>query len=237
MLAVFVNMAAVIIGSLLGIFFRKKIKPEYFNTVVSALALITMSLGIASAIKTENMLVIVICLVIGTIIGTLLKINSRIEGAGDYIKQKLFKSESKESRFTEGFVTASIMFCVGSMAIMGSLDAGISHEYGTIFTKSALDFVMAIAFGAAMGVGVTFSALFVLVYQGALTLLSGLIAPYLSASVVLEMSSVGGILLIGTGLNMLALSDKKIIVADMMPAIFLPLLYFPIANLISGVLS
>lgn len=236
MLAVFVNMCAVIIGSLIGIFFKTKIKPEKFDTIVSALALITMSIGISSAIKTENVLIVVVCLVLGTIVGTLLKINNRIEGAGDYIKTKLFKGESKESKFTEGFATASILFCVGSMSIMGSLDAGISHEYGTIFTKSALDFVMAIAFGAALGVGVTFSALFVLVYQGLLTLLSSFIAPYLSTAVVLEMSAVGGILLIGTGLNMLGFTDKKIVVADMLPAIFLPLLYFSVANLISGVL-
>jgi len=223
-------------GSIIGIVFRNKIREHYIATVISALALVTVVIGIISAIATKDILCVIICLALGTMIGELLRINDRIEGAGDFIKSKLLKGKLVEGRFTEGFVSACILFCVGSMTIMGSFEAGINKNYDIIFAKSALDFVSSMMFGAAMGIGVPFSALFILVFQGGLTLLAGLVSPYLSQTVVTEMSAVGGAILIGMGINMLELSDKRITVANMLPAIFLPILYVPIANLISGLI-
>ena len=136
-----------------------------------------------------------------------------------------------ESRFTEGFVSACILFCIGSMTIMGSLEAGINHNYSIIYAKSAMDFVSSMAFGAAMGFGVTCSILFILIFQGGLTLLAGVVGPALSAAVVTEMSAVGGTILIGMAINMLGLGKDRIKVANMLPAIFIPILYFPIAGL------
>ena len=233
--AVFVNAAAVLVGSLIGILFRTKIKDKYVKSVVAALALCTMVIGISSAVGTNDILAVIICIVIGTVIGELLRIDDRIERAGDFFKRKLFKNSGGEgSRFSEGFVSACILFCVGSMTVMGSLEAGVSGDYSIIFAKSALDFVSSMAFGAAMGIGVTFSALFVIVYQGALTLLAGVVGPYLSAQVITEMNAIGGTILIGMAVNMLELSPVRIKAANMLPGIFLPIIYFPIYNLIAG---
>jgi len=122
------------------------------------------------------------------------------------------------------------------MTIVGSLEAGVNHDYSIIYAKSTLDFVSSMAFGAAMGIGVTFSVLFILVFQGGLTLLAGVVGPALSAAVVTEMSAVGGTILIGMGLNMLGAVKNRIKVANMLPGIFLPVLYFPIYNWISTAL-
>ncbi len=235
MIAVFVNMATVFLGSLIGIFFRNKIKKEYIDTLISALALITIVIGVSSAIKTADFLCLIICLVVGTLAGMLLKLNERLDGAGDFIKSKMPKM--KNDRFTEGFVSACILFCVGSMTIIGSFEAGISGNYDIIFAKSALDFVSSMMFGASMGIGVTFSVVFILLFQGGLTLLAGVIAPFLGNSVIIEMSAVGGTILIGMGINMLNISDKKITVANMFPAIFLPVIYVPLSNIITKFLT
>lgn len=237
MIAVFVNMLTVLCGSTLGIVFRNHIQQRFLDTIISALALITMVIGIQSAIETKNILIVIVCLVLGTLLGELLRIEDRIDGAGDWMKGHLVRGKLAEGRFTEGFVSACILFCVGSMTIMGSFEAGINHNYTIIFTKSALDFVTSTAFGAAMGVGVTFSAVFILVFQGGLTLLAGVLAPFLSGDVVVEMTAVGGVILIGMGLNMLGLSQRKIKVANMLPGIFLPIAWFPVVHAVSALLS
>ena len=234
MIAVFVNMATVLCGSLLGILLRNRLKPSIQEALMKALGLCTVLIALSSAIKTEALLCVILCMVIGTAIGEALRLDDGIEHAGDFIKAKLFKGESAESRFTEGFVSACILFCIGSMTIVGSLEAGINHNYSIIYAKSTMDFVSSMAFGAAMGFGVTCSALFVLVFQGALTLLSGLLAPVLSTAVVTEMSAVGGVILIGMAINILGLGKERIKVSNMLPAIFLPIAYFPIANWLGG---
>lgn len=237
MIAVFVNMTTVIIGSIFGILFRKKIKERYISAIITALSLVTLAIAITNLIGTNEMLCVIICMVLGTAIGEVLRIDHRIEGAGEFVKEKLLKGKAKEGRFTEGFVSACILFCVGSMTIMGSFEAGINKDYSIIFTKSALDLVSSMAFGAAMGVGVTFSAVFILVFQGGLTLLARALAPVLSAAVVTEMSAVGGVILLGMGINMLELTDKRIQVANMLPAIFLPIGIIPLYDWISALLS
>lgn len=237
MIATFVNMATVLVGSLLGILFRNRLKPQLQDALMKALGLCTVLIGVSSAIKTENVLCLIICMVVGTVLGELLRIDDGIENAGDAIKARLYKNgKSGSSRFTEGFVSACILFCIGSMTIVGSLEAGIRHDYSIIFAKSTLDFVSSMAFGAAMGFGVTCSILFILIFQGGLTLLSGLLSPVLSTSVVTEMSAVGGVILIGMAFNMLGLTKERIKVANMLPAIFLPIGYIPLANWISGLL-
>lgn len=237
MLAVAVNMATVLLGSTIGMIFRSRIKERYISSVVSALALVTMVIGICSAVETDNILCMIVCAALGTAIGEAARINDRIEGAGEFIKSKLLRGRAAGGRFTEGFVSACILFCVGSMTIMGSFEAGINRNYDIIFAKSALDFVSSIMFGAAMGVGVPFSALFILVFQGGLTLLAGVLAPYLDTNVVTEMSAVGGAILIGMGFNMLELSEKRIKVANMLPAIFLPAFYVPLSSWLSVILG
>ncbi len=231
MLAVLVNVVCVLLGSAVGLLFRNKINEKFTKAVITALALVTLVIGITSAIKTADFLCVIISMALGTVIGELLRVDDGIDGAGDFIKTKLFKGKMAENRFTEGFVTACIVFCVGSMTIMGSLEAGINGNNSIIYAKSALDFVSSMMFATAMGFGVMFAALFVLVFQGALTLLaSGALAPVLSSAVVTEMSAVGGVILIGMGINMLEISTKRIKIANMLPAIFLPIAYVPLAE-------
>ena len=234
MIAVFVNMATVLLGSAIGILFRNKIRESYTKSIITALALVTFVIGISSTVTTNDLLCVIVCMALGTILGELLRLDDRINGAGEFLKSKVLRGKFEGSRFTEGFVSSCILFCVGSMTIMGSLEAGVNGDYSIIFAKSALDFVSAMMFGAAMGIGVSFAALFILVFQGALTLLAGLLAPYLSPAVVTEMSAVGGTILIGMGFNMLELSEKRIKVANMLPAIFLPIAYVPLAAWIGG---
>ena len=234
MMAVLVNVATVLLGSTVGLIFRNKINEKFTKAVISALALVTILIGLSNALGTADILCVIICMALGTIIGELIRIDDGIEGAGDLIKRKLLKGKNRENRFTEGFVTACIVFCVGSMTIMGSFEAGINGNNSIIYAKSALDFVSSMMFAAAMGMGVPFAALFVLVFQGALTLLAGVLAPFLSVAVVTEMSAVGGVILVGMGINMLELSPQRIKVANMLPAIFLPIAYVPLSNWIAA---
>lgn len=234
MIAVFVNVATVLLGSAIGLVFRNKINEKLTKAVISALALVTILIGLSSALGTADILCIIICMALGTVVGELMRIDDGIEGAGDFIKKKFLKGNGEKNRFTEGFITACIVFCVGSMTIMGSFEAGINGNNSIIYAKSALDFVSSMMFAAAMGIGVPFAAVFVLVFQGALTLLAGVLAPFLSAAVVTEMSAVGGIILFGMGINMLELSTNRIRVANMLPAIFLPIAYIPLSAWITS---
>lgn len=235
LIAAIVNAVVVILGGLLGLALGGRLKEQHTKTIVAALGICTIVIGITSAIDTSNILIVIICLVLGTIAGELLQIEHRLDTLGDWLKSKVAKNGG--GRFTEGFVTASLLFCVGSMAIMGSFDAGLRGDYNTIFAKSALDCVMAVTFAATMGVGVLFAGASVLVYQGALTLLASLVEPYLSTPVVVEMSAVGGVMLIGTGMNILGLTKERIKIGNMLPAIVLPVLWFPIAEWVTGLLG
>lgn len=237
MIAVFVNMLAVLIGSSLGLLFRKKIDPERTNTIISALGLVTVVIGIMGAIKTQNIVCLIVCTALGAILGTALKIEIRINRFGDRVSSKFFHNSERYGKFTEGFVAACIIFCVGAMTIVGSLKAGVDRDYSIIFAKSALDLVSSTILAAGMGIGVLFSAVFILAFQGGLTLLAGYVAPYLSETVVTELSAVGGSILIGLGLNILNIGENKIKVADMTPAIFLPIAYIPLSEAVRSLFS
>ena len=168
-------------------------------------------------------------MVAGTILGELLRIEEHLDAAGGLLRKKLVRG-GDASRFTEGFVTASVLFCVGSMAIMGAMEAGIQGRYDILISKSVIDGVAAITFSSAMGIGVAFSALPLLLYEGALVLLFAQAGPLLSTAAITEMSAVGGTIIVGIGINMLGLGKGKIRVGNMLPAIFLPLLYLPLAQ-------
>lgn len=229
MLAVFVNAATVILGSILGVLLKKRLKEEYTKTIIACMGICTMVIGITGAIATSNIIIVIVSLVLGTIIGELLKLEKRLDSAGDWLKSKL--PQSGDSRFTEGFVSASLLFCVGSMSIMGSIEAGLQGNYDITFAKSAMDGIMAVTFAATMGIGVAFSALTVILYQGGLTLLAGVIAPILSDPVVTEMSAVGGVMLIATGMNIIGLTKERIRVGNMLPALIFPVIWFAVAGL------
>jgi uncharacterized membrane protein YqgA involved in biofilm formation len=217
------------LGSILGLLLKKRLKEEYTKTIIACMGICTMVIGITDAIATSNIIIVIVSLVLGTIIGELLKLEKRLDSAGDLLKSKLPKSG--DSRFTEGFVSASLLFCVGSMSIMGSIEAGLQSNYDIIFAKSAMDGIMAVTFAATMGIGVAFSALTVILYQGGLTLLAGVIAPILSAPAITEMSAVGGVMLIATGMNIIGLTKERIRVGNMLPALIFPVIWFAVAGL------
>ncbi len=228
MIACVINAVLVLLGSAVGLLFKSRIKESVSKTIMTALGLCVLLIGVSGAIKTQNLLCVILSMVVGTILGELLRIEDRLDALGGVLKRRLMKGR-ESGRFTEGFMTASLMFCVGSMAIVGSMEAGISHNYSTILSKSALDCVTAVTLSAAMGVGVAFSAAAVLVYQGLLTLLFIFIGDFLPGATVTEMSATGSLLIIALGLNMLgATGEKRIRAGNMLPAMFLPIALLPL---------
>ena len=171
----------------------------------------------------------ILSVVVGGVVGSFIGIGRRLNDVGEFAQSKLVRGGAEDNTFAKAFVTASLVFCVGAMAVVGALDSGIRGDHSTLIAKSALDGVASVVFASALGPGVLLSALPVLLYQGSIALLGNVVAPLLSATVVQEMSAVGGLLIVGVGLNMLIKSEIK--VADLLPAIFIPFLYYPIAGL------
>lgn len=237
MIGVLVNTAAVVLGSLTGMLFAGKINKKYTDALIAALALVIGVIGIQSAVKTADILCVIVCLVVGVILGEAARIDDGIEGAGDWVKNRLLRGRTADSRFTEAFVTTTILFCVGSMAVMGSIEAGVNGDNSILFAKSALDLITSVAFAAAMGTGVAFSAVSVLLFQGLIALLAAQLGGFLTPAVVNEMSAVGGVILVGMAVNMLGLRSERIRIANMLPAIFLPIAYIPIYNWIAGLIG
>ncbi len=229
MLATIINMVLVLIGSAIGLLFKNLISERLVSILTKALGLCVLGIGISNVISSENMLCVIVCMVVGTVLGHAIDIERRLEGAGELLRRRLVKGDGN-SRFTEGFVNASLLFCVGAMAITGSIEAGLNHNYEIIVSKGVIDGVTAISFAAAMGIGVVFSVIPVLVYQGAITLLAAWVGPYLPTAVITEMTAVGGTLIVAISINMLELGKDKLKVGNMLPAMFLPIAYIPLAN-------
>lgn len=234
MLAVVVNAVSVLVGSLIGIVFKKGISEKLTNSIMKVMGLVTVFIGVQSAIKSSDTLCVIICLVLGTIIGELIRIDDGINNLGNLVKTKFVKNDGKNSRFTEGFVTTCILFCVGSMTIVGSLQAGINHDYSILFAKSIMDFVSSIVFAAAMGLGVVCTSAFVLVFQGAICLLATALSSVLTDAAIVEMTAIGGVILIGMAINILELhkDETPIKVANMLPGILLPPIYLITTSLL-----
>lgn len=242
-LGTIVNFFAVIVGSMVGIFLRHGIPERFKTTIMQAVSLSVVFIGISGVLQgmfkvnsgnkldRQYITLMIFSLIIGGVIGEFLKIEDFLDNLGEKIKNSMGKRlNSENSRFTEGFVTASLVFCVGAMAIVGSLEDGLNRNYSILFAKSILDGVSSIIFSATMGIGVMFSALVVLLYQGSITLLAGLLKPFLTDVTISQTSMVGSVLIFAIGLNMLGIT--KIKVGNLLPAIFVPLVYYFINYLI-----
>lgn len=229
MLATVINVILVLIGSAVGLLFKNLISDRLMSILTHALSLCVLGIGIGNLTGTQNMLCVIVCMVVGTVLGHAAGIERRLEGAGDLLRTKLVKGEGN-SRFTESFVNAALLFCVGAMTITGSIEAGLNHNYEIIVSKGVIDGVTSISFAATMGIGVAFSTIPLLIYQGAITLLAGWVGPYLPEAVITEMTAVGGALIVGIAVNMLGLGKEKIQVGNMLPAMFLPIAYIPLAD-------
>lgn len=221
MLGTFVNFFAIIIGSIIGLLFKKLIPENFKLTIIQALGLCVVLVGILNALKSDSLLLIIISIVIGSYIGELLKIEESLTKLGQWLENRFSKNDNG---FVKAFVTASLIYCVGSMAIVGSLESGLTGNHKILYVKSLLDGIASIIFASSLGFGVIFSSLIVLLYQGSITISSSLLKPLLNESVINQMTAIGGLIIIGIGINLLEL--KKINVGNMIPSIFLPLLYF-----------
>lgn len=234
-----VNAAAIVVGAFVGtmikrggLFMKNGLPEVYSSIIMQGIGLSVVIIGIRSSFKTGNMLLVIMSLVIGGILGQAIGIEKKLDSLGA-LAQKRF-GNGEDSTFSQGFVNASLIFCVGAMAIVGALDAGLKGDYVTLYAKSMLDGITSIVLATTLGIGVAFSAVAVLLYQGGITLASSALYPILSDIVINEMSAVGGILILGIGLSMLGI--KKFSIGNLLPAIFIPLLYFPLADLVKHLL-
>lgn len=224
MLGTIVNAIAIICGSLLGLLFSKGIADNYRDIIMSGIGLSVVLIGIRSALSSDSLMIVIFSMIGGALIGEFLKIEDRLEQLGRFIERMVSAKSADTSSFARGFVTASLVFCVGSMAIVGSLESGLTGNHQTLFAKSVLDGVTSIIFASAMGIGVLFSSLAVFLYQGMITLTAIFMKNYLVADTIAQMSSVGGLLILAIGLNLLKITSIR--VGNLIPGIFLPLVYF-----------
>lgn len=221
MLGTVVNSITIILGSIFGFIIKRGIKDEYKKTIMDGVGLAVIVIGLMGAIKTENTILAIISIVLGSLFGEILGIERKLNSLGDTMEERFGKGDSN---FSKGFVTASLVYCVGAMAIVGSLESGLLGDHTTLLAKSILDGISSIIFSSTLGIGVAFSAVAVFIYQGLITLLATYIKDLLTPEVILEMSAVGGILIMAIGINILEL--KRIRVGNMLPAIFIPLFYY-----------
>ena len=214
MLGTIVNSAAVIAGSTIGLLINTKIGERYKQVVFQAIGLFTIFLGVVMALKSKNYLILVFSLVIGALLGEWMDLENGVTRLGDKLKKKI---KTKNERFSEGLVTAFLMFCMGSMTILGAFDEGLRGDTNLLFTKSVLDGFSSIILSATLGIGVLFAVIPLFLYQGGLTLFAMYLQQYLTETIINQMTSVGGILLIGLGISILEI--KKIKVMNMTPAL------------------
>lgn len=217
-----VNFFLVIIGSLLGLLFKKGIPEKIRQTLMTGMAFCVLYIGITGLFEAQaNILVMIVCMALGSIIGEVIDLDKRVNNLGLRIENKVRKKDSN-TKIAEGFVAATLLFCVGAMTIVGSIDSGINGDNTTLYSKSVIDCIAAVALTSSMGIGVIFAAASTLVIEGGLTLLAGVISPILSDYIIAQMSVIGSLLIIALALNMLGVT--KIKVMNFVPAILLPIL-------------
>jgi len=245
MLGPIVNAAVVLLCSLVGCFLIRGIPERFEELIKKAAGMCTLFLGIKGALESSHILLLIMSLVIGAVIGELIDIDKWINRLGLWAERKLGKAASAgnaktppassgkelpcKRNFSRGFVTASILYCTGSMVVVGSLQSGLQGNHEILFAKSILDGAMSLVFGASLGIGVAFSALPVLVIQGGIALAATGIKDYLTPQIITEMSAAGSILIAAIGINFVvpeAPGHREIKVANLIPAIFIPWVYF-----------
>lgn len=228
MLGTIVNSIAIIAGALFGVILKKGIPERIKDTMMHGIGLCVLYIGISGALKGENTLILIISMIVGTLIGEGIDLQDKVERLGKCMERavkrltKHGKEEETDNSFANAFVTTTLVVCVGAMAIVGSLESGLQGQHDILFSKAVLDCIIAVMFASAMGIGVMFSAIPLFIYQGAITILAGLIAPYLTETTISEMTCVGSVIMMGLALNMLGLSKFK--VSNFIPAVFIPIL-------------
>lgn len=230
MLGVFVNVATVILGSSIGLLLKKGIPERISKAVMTAIGLCTVYIGIDGALEGNNTIVLIISMVLGTIIGTAIDIDGKLNKLAGFVERKM-KKDNDKSTVAQGFITGSLLFCVGAMSIVGSLNSGLSGDHTVTYTKAILDLISSCMLASTLGIGVMFAAAFVLVYQGGLVLLAELLQGVLTdTALTSELTCAGSVMIIALGLNITGLSKFK--VANFLPALLVvPLAYYLVSFL------
>ncbi len=229
MLGVIVNVITVIIGSSVGLLFKKGIPEKVSQAAMIGLGACTLYIGISGSLVGENVLILIAAVVLGVIAGTLLNIDGAINRLAQAVESK-FKKDGTTVSVAEGIVTATLLFCVGSMTVTGSIQAGLTGDHSVLITKAMLDLVSSMMLASTLGIGVLLSSVAVFVIQGGLVLLAGLISPLMSAGAINEMTCAGSILIMMIGTNLMGIT--KIKVADFLPAILLAPLFYNLVPLL-----
>ena len=232
MIGVWVNCATVVIGGILGTLLRGGIQERYRKTIHAGLALCVMLIGVSGAIKTSSVMIVIVSIVIGAVLGELLHIEDGLNHMGEWAQRRFAKGDTG---FAAGFVNATLLFSVGAMAVVGSLEAGLKGKADTLIAKAVLDGVSALIFASTLGIGVAFSAIPLTIYQGGIALLAGMLEPVMTDALIQEMSAVGSLLIVALSLNMLEATRERIRVGNLLPAILIPCAYLPIAEWLSRV--
>ncbi len=223
LLGTFVNMVAVLAGGSIGLLLNSRFPKAIGDSLMKALGLCVLLIGITGILKCENQLVIIISMALGTIMGEFLDLDAKLNSLGLRLQSK-FKKEDSKTSIAEGFVNAGLLFCVGAMSIVGSLQSGLVGDNSMIYTKSLLDFISSMIFASALGVGVLFSIALILLYQGSIVLLAHYLAPLLTDIVINDMTATGSLIIIGLAFNMLGITKLKVM--NYVPAIFLPIILY-----------
>lgn len=231
-LGTIVNALAVAAGGIAGLIIKKGLSENIQDTLMKALGLATVFIGLSGAltgliyiengvIKTGGSMLMIISLVLGSIAGEFIDIENKLEILGEKIKVAV--KMKGDSKFVEGFVTNALVICIGAMAVVGSLQDGLNHDASMLYAKAVLDCLISMVFAATLGVGVIFAGAVLFVYQGSITLLASVIAPYLSDGLINNISYIGSVLIFGVGINLIF--GKKIKVGNMLPALVVPVIY------------
>ena len=230
-----VNAAAIIVGSLLGLLLTR-IPESIRKTVMQGIGLAVVVLGLKMALGTENILLVIVSIVVGAILGEWIRIDHGLNQAGKWLEKKV--GGDKQGSIATGFVTATLVYCIGAMGVLGAMDSGLRNNHDILYTKALIDGFSAIIFTSTLGIGVLFSAIPVLLYQGVIALLStqiyNLVSEKMLDAILLEVTAVGGLMIIAIGINILEL--KKIQVANMLPALVVAALGVPLVDWLSGIL-
>ena len=230
-MGVIINVIAIVIGTMIGLFLKRGMSEKMSSHIMLGLALITFIIGLKGALVDQDMILLIVSISLGGYLGEMMQLEENIRKFAEWVQDKLSK-EGSQNQLAEGFVSAVLIFCVGAMAVMGSLEAGLRNNHGILITKALIDGFASIILTTTKGAGVMLSALAILLYEGGMMVLAQFVAPYLSESIVYAMSAVGSLLLVALGLNLLELT--KIKVMNFLPAMFLPIVLIPLFSFIRG---
>lgn len=214
------NVVAILIGGIAGTLIKGGLPSKIAATVIKGLALTVFLVGVTNALKVNNLLLVMLSMAIGGIVGESLDVDQRLKNLGDAVERRF---KGRGGKISDGFVTGTLLYCVGAMAIVGSLESGLSGNHQILYAKSVLDGIVSLIFASTLGIGIVLSAFSVLLYQGSITLAASSLQPLLSETIKADTSAIGGLLIIGMSLNMLEMNNIK--VANLLPAIFIPVIY------------